>query len=240
MRYLAVFTILLLNALTFGQTGKVEPNPLLLKGTVKNVEIKKIDTSSKEFLLAIDLKMTVSNESSENVIFFSGYNQCSRIKVTKENGENMGYFSLLSSSFLPKLKQIDEKLNKNSPPEKFSKILLPNGIWEFDFGFEESIPAKIERSEKQEVNEKGETLLVVTESIHHSPISLEDIKNNSRLKFQPECRMMPVWIDNNNQLAQDLTYFGKLGDKWKNYGNLWTGILISDPILIDFQNVNEN
>ncbi len=240
MRYLTVFTILLLNALTFGQTGKVEPNPLLLKGTVKNVEIKKIDTSSKEFLLAIDLKMTVSNESSENVIFFSGYNQCSRINVAKANGESIGYFGLPTSSFLPKLKQIDENLNKNSPPEKFSKILLPNGIWEFDFGFEESIPAKIERSEKQVVNEKGETFLVVTMGINDSPISLEDIKSSAQLKFQLECSLMPIWIDNNNQIAQNLTYFGKLGKKWKNYGNLWTGNLISEPIWVDFQNVNEN
>ncbi len=235
MRYLVVFTVLLLNALTFGQTGKVEPNPLLLKGTVKNVEIKKRNASSKEVLLAIDLKMTVSNEAPENVIFFSGYNQCNRIKVIKANGENIGYFSLLTSSFLPKLKQIDENLNKNSPPEKFSKILQPNGIWEFDFDFEESIPAKIERSEEKVVNEKGETLLVVTEGIHHSPISLEDIRSNSQLKFQVECRLMPVWFDNNNQLAQNLTYFGKLRDKWKNYGNLWTGNLISEPILVDFE-----
>lgn len=240
MRYLAVFTILLLNALTFGQTDKVEPNPLLLKGTVKNVEIKKRNASSKEVLLAIDLKMTVSNESSENVIFFSGYNQCSQINVAKANGESIGYFGLPTPSFLPKLKQIDENLNKNSPPEKFSQTLSPNGIWEFEFDFEESIPAKIERSEKQVVNEKGKTLLVVTEGIHHSPISLEDIRSNSQLKFQLECRLMPLWIDNDGEIAQDLTYFGKLGDKWKNYGNLWTGNLISEPILVDFQNVSEN
>lgn len=232
MRFSIFSIILIFSALAFGQSDS-----LSLTGLARNIEFKERNSSDEEIELHIDFKMSVTNKSKENIIFFFRYKQCDQVIVSKSNGEKIGVFALPTPGFLPGAKQIAENLNQNSPPQKFSRILSPEEVWEFDFDFGYWIPKKNNRTEIRTVNEKGETFVVVTSSMNNSPITLEDIKSSRGLNFQIDCRLTPVWVEN-NEIVQDIKFFEKLNKKWKKYGNLWTGDLISEPILVDFQKIN--
>ncbi|HQU82407.1 MAG TPA: hypothetical protein PKY59_04745 [Pyrinomonadaceae bacterium] len=230
MRFFLAFTVLFLAFNAFAQ----KQNSLKLSGTVSNIEIKDTDKLSDEVRLKLDLKMSALNQSSANVIVLTGYKSCDNLSVSTLKGENFGSFIIPTSSFLPKAKEINGKLNKAIPPEKLTKTLLPNENWEFAYDFEYSIPRKIRRTEQMVKTENGEKLTFVTTDITDSPISLEEIKRNIQLKFTLQCSLEPRWIDENNKVAHDLFYFQKLSDKWKKFGNLWTRDLVSEPILVDF------
>jgi len=230
MRVLLIFTILFLTFNAFAQ----KQNSLKLSGTVSNIEIKDTDKLSDEVSLKISLKMSAVNRSSKNVIVLTGFKNCNNLRVSAINRENFGDYNFPTSSFLPKAKEINEKLNKEIPPENFTETLLPNENWQFDYDFEYLIPRRLRRTEELVKTENGEKLTFITSELTNSPISLEDIKRNGRLNFTLQCSLEPVWLDENNKVAHDLFYFQILSDKWNKFGNFWTGDLVSEPILVDF------
>lgn len=244
MKFYTIIFTLLFSFTLFGQNVADESeklkNPFIVNGEVTNIEINEKTYSSDVVLLKIDLKLSAKNISKENVIVLSAFNDCVQFRFVDINDERIAVFNLKTASFLPKRKKIDNQLNKKRPPTKYSKILAPNQIWTFDFQFSEYIPRKIERSRKTEIDENGNTLIIEATNSLYSDVSLEDIEELSPFYLKVVCQPDLVPFDRAYRERENFSYFNMWRDKWKQYGNLWTEEIVSEPILIDIDKAINN
>ena len=210
----------------------VEPK-LIFKGTVEKIEAE-IDKPSSlaEDRIYIKLKLNLENVGSVPVIFLQSEPEIEKATIAeKEENDEVG--SVLAetdgrgSSYGMKeteWKNIQEKLDKPTPPPGNTHIIFPGTAINFETVVRIDLP---QQPEKHTFSLK----------VNRSLSSLKELSPIWLILKGETWTMLPLVINNSVNKSEKQKFGQKLKKQWKDVGYLWLEDITSEPIEVNFSSV---
>jgi hypothetical protein len=199
-----------------GQGSKM----LSLRGRVESVEIKEIDRSSA--LIDIKVKMEIVNIGVKPIIFLKREPLFPGGALARSPGDFEAGTVLAadagwpSNDISPEWATLRANLDKPSPPEDETRLLMPGESWPLETSVRLVVPtdpSKYTSSRKKE--------------------SLATIQQLSPVWLRVVCEVWPWNVEPLTADRSNLTFGHKLQKRWKDAGLLWLDEIYSEPILLD-------
>lgn len=203
-------------------TSGTRTKMLLLRGRVESVEVKEIDRSSA--LIDVKLKMEFVNVGVRPIIFlkreplFPGGALARKpddFEVGNVLAADAGW---PSNEISPEWATLRASLDKSSPPQNETRLLMPGESWPLDTSVRLIVPTDPSKSISSRKKE-----------------SLATIEQLSSVWLRVVCEVWPWNVEPLTDDRSKLKFGRKLQQRWRQSGVLWLDVVYSEPIKFDLK-----
>lgn len=198
-------------------------NAVSLRGMVTGFN-KEIPAKASTVTVTVKFKLEFVNTGVQPFILLSEKCPiCPGVTLTKTPGPAVGDNILFdeyygpSVSTAPEWKEFRANLNQSKPPTGLVQIVKPGDSWVMESVAVLRPPKKLERYR-----------------IDRPPVSWEVLIQSSPVWLRLNCEVWPFNVEN-NPLSGKLHFGHELQKRWRQYGMLQLGPIVSEPIKLNLQ-----